>query len=96
MEEIKKAIIELLKVRRNHCMRMTELRKALEKKLPDKYQSMPELYNIVKDLELEGKVEFHKAGELYLEGMIPEDSVGLAGMANCIPQEYNLYPIWFR
>ena len=90
MEDVKKAIIELLKIRKNHCMTMIDLRRELERKLPKKYPSMVELYKIVKDLELDGKVEFHKAGELYLDGMIPADSVGLAGMSNCIPEGYKV------
>lgn len=89
MEEIKKAILELLRIRKNHCISMTELRLALEKKLPDKYPKMPELYKIVRELELEGRVEFHKAGELFLEGMIPEDSVALPG-GDCIPEKYKV------
>lgn len=89
MEEVKKAIIELLKIRKNHCMPITELGKALEKKMPDKYPGIVKLYDIVKELELEGKVEFYKAGELYLEGMIPTNSVALPG-GDCIPEKYKI------
>jgi len=89
MDEVKKAIIELLKIRKNHCMPITELGKALEKKIPDKYPGIVKLYDIVKELEVEGKVEFYKAGELYLEGMIPADSVALPG-GDCIPEKYKI------
>ena len=89
MDEVKKAIIELLKIRKNHCMPITELGKALEKKIPDKYPGIVKLYDIVKELEIEGKVEFYKAGELYLEGMIPADSVALPG-GDCIPEKYKI------
>jgi len=88
LEKVRKAIVEIVKSRKTHCIPVVELRMALEKKMPGEAPDMVRLYDIVKDMAADGLIEYHKAGELYLTGMITQDSVGING--GCVPKTHEL------